>query len=54
MAARKRLQFNFEIKPISQVAVMKDLRNMIFPFAWIEERASLPVALAVAVDVVAL
>lgn len=47
----KRLQFNFEIFPIQQVEVMQKLRSMIFPFAWIEERAKLPGSLATGVRV---
>lgn len=47
----KRLQFNFEIFPIQQVEVMQNLRSMIFPFAWIEERAKLPGTLATGVRI---
>lgn len=38
----KRLQLNFEILPVKEVPVMRLLRPMIFPLAWIEERAELP------------
>lgn len=44
------MQFNFDVEPIPEVAVMKDMRKMIFPLAWIEERAILPGAYAIGVQ----
>lgn len=41
LSAAKRLQFNLQVRPIPEVDIMKDLREMIFPIFWIEEGAHL-------------
>lgn len=41
LSAAKRLQFNLEVKPIPQVPLMKNMREMYYPLFWVEEAANL-------------
>lgn len=41
LSAAKRLQFALEVKPIPEVAMMKDMPEVIFPLFWVEEGAHL-------------
>lgn len=41
LSAAKRLQFNLEVKPIPDIDIMANFREMLFPLFWIEEGANL-------------
>lgn len=42
MTPTARLQLNFELEPIKEVAVMSKLPKMLFPFLWLEVTADIP------------
>lgn len=42
MTPTARLQVNFEIEPVQEIAVMSKLPKMIFPFLWVEVTANIP------------
>lgn len=41
LSAAKRLQFGLEVKPIPEIEMMKDMREVIIPLFWLEESAHL-------------
>lgn len=41
MSGAKRLQFNFDLLPLQEVEVMKELPEMVFPILWVEEGVNL-------------
>lgn len=42
LSAAKRIQFNFELEPIEEIPLMRNVPKMIFPFLWVEEGAIVP------------
>lgn len=42
LSAAKRIQFNFELEPVEEIPLMRNVPKMIFPFLWIEEGAVVP------------
>lgn len=41
LSAAKRLQFNLEVEPISQVPIFENIQPMLYPLFWVEESANL-------------
>lgn len=37
-----RIQLNFELEPVKEIAVMAKMPKMLFPIVWIEESADIP------------